>query len=121
MYALYIANGALFHPAAPSPFPARIVANFQTIRAKRGKNKLFFGGGWCFLGNLGDKKGQKLRYILISWLLGCCFHPLLWWRWSCPLGAGGQAFGVGPSFRGVFRPFLPAFCPLASLASDALA
>ena len=31
-------------------------------------------------------------------------------RWSCPLGAGLQAFGVCPRFRGVFRPFCPLSC-----------
>ena len=32
---------------------------------------------------------------------------------ACPLVAGGRAFGLVRSSWGVFRPFVPAFCPLS--------
>lgn len=63
---------------------------------------------WCFLGKIGDRNHQKQRYIL---LLG-----LSWWRWWCPLGAGGQALGAVLSFCGVF----PAFRPLSRFALGVL-
>lgn len=85
LYALYIASGALFHPASRVPFP---LSSWQIFR-QSGQKLDFICSLWCFLGILGDRKRQNLRYILISGLSWCCFHPLLWWRWSCPLGAGG--------------------------------
>ena len=75
--------------------------------AKTGKSYILFGGAWCFLGNLGDKKGQNLRYILISRVAGCCFHPLLGWRWWCPLGAGGAGC------MGFCCPFVVCSVPLS--------
>ena len=47
-----------------SSFLPSIVANFQTIRAKRGKNKFLFGVLWCFLGIFGDRSGQNLNIFL---------------------------------------------------------
>ena len=50
-------------PRSPAFLPS-IVANFQTNRAKRGKNEFLFGVLWCFLGKIGDKKGQNLNIFL---------------------------------------------------------
>ena len=71
----------------PTPFPAFIVANFQTNRAKRGKSEFFFGGRLCFLGKIGDSNGQKPNIFLKC---GCK------WCMLCRL------FGVstGAGFRG---------------------
>ena len=33
-------------------------------QGKRGKSYIFFGVPWCFLGNLGDKKGQNPNIFL---------------------------------------------------------
>ena len=58
-------------------------------------------------------KTAKVKYILGLGLSWCCFHPLLWWRWWCPLGAGGALllplFGCVPSL--LSPPFVrfPAF------------
>ena len=106
LYALHISNRLLLS----SLFPALIVSNVQTNRAKRGKNEFFFGVLWCFLGIFGDKEGQKPNIFLKVregerleiWSLAC-FHRVHWcrlsrhqdlpnvWRWS-----SGR----------VFRPFV---------------
>ena len=70
-----------------SPLPS-IVADFQTIRAKRGKNEFLFGGRWCFLGKIGDNRGRNLNIFLKSrkeggllrWSVACLL--------ACPLVAG---------------------------------
>lgn len=97
-------------------------AKAYRIRAKQGENEFLFGVLLSNLGKIGDRKRQKQRYILLSGLSWCCFHPLSWWRWWCPLGAGGQAFGVCPRSRGVFPPFSPLYCftLVVSLANMAL-
>lgn len=118
LYALYIANGALFHPTAPSPFPApsgQIFRQSGQIFGKKGQKLDFICSLWCFLGKIGDRKRQKQRYILLSGLSWCCFYPLLWWRWWCPLVAGGQGFEAsGPAIGWLWSSgrVFPAFCPL---------
>ena len=62
----------------------------------------------CFLGILRYQKRQKQRYILllgVVWLPVVALHLVRWW---CTQGAGASG--------GVFRPFLPAFCPLYCFA-----
>lgn len=66
-----------------------IVAYFQPEQGETWQKLYFICSLWCFLGNLGYRKGRKQRYILLLGVVWCCFHPLLWWRWWCPLGAGG--------------------------------
>ena len=55
-------------------------------------------------------KTAKVKYILGLGLPLCCFHPLLWWLWWCPLVAGGALllplFGCVPSLCPSFVPFL---------------
>ena len=61
------------------------MANFQTIRAKQGKNEFLFGVLWCFLGVFGDKKGRNTNIFLKvregkraeMWSLACLL--------ACPL------------------------------------
>ena len=48
LYALYMAKVAPFHPAAPSPFPALIDANFQSIGANF------------------QQKGAKMKFYLLG-------------------------------------------------------
>ena len=77
-------------PAPESCLPCSIVANFQTIGAKQGKNKFFFGVLWCFLGILGDRKGQNLNIFLKVmegkrlelWSAGCLSSCPLVQRWA---------------------------------------
>ena len=64
LYAPYIARAfvcSLLHniPA----FPAPIVANFQTIRAKRGKNEFFLAWLGVFSGFSETEKGKNLIYF----------------------------------------------------------
>ena len=94
--------------------------NRGKFSAKTGKNKLFFGVLWCFLGNLGDLKGQKQRIVLLLGFSWCCFHPLLWWRWWCPPVAGGQGSGPAGCWRWSSGGALPAFCPLCCFACGAM-
>lgn len=92
---------------------ARVLFLLQSgqIFGKKGQKWNFICLAWCFLGIFGDQKRQKWNIFLLSGLSWCCFHPLLWWRWWCPLVAGGQASRVCRCSCGVFRPFVPAFCP----------
>ena len=64
LYSKQSSFASCLHPAAPSPFPSSIVANFQSNRAKQGKNEFLFGGRWCFLGVLGDNKVQNTNIFL---------------------------------------------------------
>lgn len=126
MYALYIASGALFHPASRVPFllsSRQIFRQSGQIFSKKGQKLDFICSLWCFLGILGDNNGQNLNIFLKSrkegrvsrWSAACLL--------ACPLGAGGQGFEAsGPagcwrwSSGGVFRPF----CPLSRFACGAL-
>ena len=79
------------HSEGASVLPAFILSGRQ-FSFNRGKfsakvNK-FLGWFGVFSGFWEIKKGKNLRYILLSGLSWCCFHPLLWRRWWCPLGAG---------------------------------
>ena len=87
-----------------SPSPP-IVPDFQTIRAKRGKNEFLFGGRWCFLGKIGDNRGRNLNIFLKSRKEGGVLRWSLAGSLACPLVAGGRAlwgfrtcqtFGAGP-------------------------
>ena len=111
MYALHIAKG-LPSCLPSSSLSSSIDANFQTIRAKTGKNEFLFGAVWCFLGILGDKKVQNLNIFLK------CGEGERLERWSaacllaCPLGAGGA--GCSCYFADVSKngqnPLLPSLC-----------
>ena len=85
LYALYIANGALFHPAAPSPFPAPIVANFQQNRAK----VRFYLLALVFSRENRRPKTAKFKIYLIFGDCRASVVALSLGRWWCPLGAGG--------------------------------
>ena len=61
-YALHTANGAPFPPTAPSPFPAPIVPDFQTIGAKRGKSEFFLARFGVFSGKSETEGGEILIY-----------------------------------------------------------
>ena len=89
-----------------------IVANFQTNRAKQGKNEFLFGGRWCFLGILGDKKVQNLNIFLKcgkknGWRCGRL--PAFWRAHWVQRLAGLRGFGAAGCWRlssgGAFRPF----------------
>ena len=100
-------------PAAFLPF---IVANFQTIRAKRGKSEFFFGVLWCFLGIFGDQRGQNLRYILVLRVAGASCVALHLGRWWCPLGAGGRAFEASGPAGGCSGPLVACSVALSALS-----
>ena len=92
-------------------------------RAKQGKNKFLFGGRWCFLGKIGDKKGRNLNIFLKS---------------GCKVGAGcGSAcllFGVStgpevgrasrlqdlPEVALVLWLCVPCLCPLCCFVCGVL-
>ena len=90
LYALHIANDFLCSRLLPESSGCPIVSNFQTIRAKRGKNEFFFGVLWCFLGILGDNKGQNLNIFLKvkegkqlgRWSAACLSSCPLVQRWA---------------------------------------
>ena len=113
-----------FAPCLPeSSFLPSIVANFQPIRAKRGKNEFLFGGRWCFLGKIGDKKGRNLNIFLKSRKENRCGGGRLPAFWRAHWSRGGRGFEAsGPagcwlwSSGGVF----PAFRPLSCFALGAL-
>ena len=88
--------------------------------AKQGKSEFFFGVLWCFLGKIGDQKGQNTN-IFLKYGAGVSCRVLLWW-W-CPLvayvpdsGPAGPVIGRLWSSCGVFH----AFCPLVCFACGAL-
>lgn len=56
-------KGASIRPACLPSLRSSIFSLSGQIFSKKGKNKLFFGGAWCFLGILGDQKGQNLIYF----------------------------------------------------------
>ena len=82
----------------------RIILIKQTIFQK------IFGALWCFLGILGDKKGQKPNIFLKvgaareAHLVGCwlCLPDVWRVHW---LQVSGSLWLI-PSFRGVFPPFV---------------
>ena len=63
LYAPWLLPGC--SPAAPRLLlSSSIDANFQTIGAKKGQKLDFICLLWCFVGNLGDKKGQNPNIFL---------------------------------------------------------
>ena len=115
MPSLHMAKGLPFC-LPESPFLPSIVANFQTIRAKQGKNKFLFDVLLCFLGIFGDNKGRNLNIFLKSRREGGVL------RWSaacllaCPLGYDCRLFGAsGPSrvLAVILWSCVPSFCPLS--------
>ena len=95
------------------------MANFQTIRAKRGQNKFFFGEPWCFVGILGDRKGRKVKIYLKG-------VANKWGSWSalvrsevCPLGrAVGAALAILLMLAKMDK--IPSLRPFAAFALGAL-
>ena len=75
-------------PFCPLVFPFPAYHQGKTT-PKSGKNYILFGVLWCFLGKIGDRKGQKQRYILLLGVAGASVVALSLGRW-CPLGAGGR-------------------------------
>ena len=65
-------------------------------------------------------KTAKFKIYLIFEGCRASVVALLACRLACPLGAGGQGAGLVLSSCGVFRPFLPAFCPLCCFACGGL-
>ena len=68
-----------------------------------------------FSRDFGRPKRAKVNIYLGFVAFGASVVALLLWRWWCPLGAGGQGFEGLRLSPGVFRAFLPAFCPLCRL------
>ena len=108
LYALHIAAASLC-PCLSSSLPCSNRVRFSDKTGKNGQKLIFICLLWCFLGKIGDRNGQKQKFVLLSWLSWCSFHPLLWWRWSCPLGAGGAGC------KGFRCPAVcvPSLCPLS--------
>ena len=122
-----------FAPCLPclpeSSFLPSIVANFQTIRAKQGKNEFLFDVLWCFLGIFGDNKRQNLNIFLKSrkenrcggGRLACLLACPLVQRWAGFRDSGPAGGWLWPS-GGVFPDFRPPSCLVlgALLANMAL-
>ena len=108
------------------PFPLSFLPSSMQIFRQSGQifgkkeQKLdFICSAWCFLGKIGDQKGQKLRYILISrgaglplWLSICGGGRVHWCMLAGPFRDSGPAgFGSGPL---VVCPFLSSALSLCS-------
>ena len=88
-YALRTSSGLLLS----SPFPAFIVANFQTTRAnfqQKGAKVNFFLPAFVFSRDFRRPKGAKFKIYLIFEDCGASVVALTLWRWWCPLVAGGR-------------------------------
>ena len=115
LYALYIANGAQFHPAFRVPF---LLPSWQIFRqsgqifGKKGQKLDFICLALCFLGIFGDKKGQNLNIFLKC---GCkvgagCGSACL--PFVGPLVAGGRTFRTCRRWLWSSGRAFPPFCPL---------
>ena len=85
----YIAKGFRLFPASRVPQHSKRAKGCQ-IRAKRGENELFFGVLWCFLGVLGDHKGQNTNIFLKTREENGLKCGRLACLLACPLEAGGR-------------------------------
>ena len=108
-YALHIAKVALFHPTIPSPFPAPIVADFQTIGAKRGKSEFFLARFGVFSGKSETEKGKNKNLFYFWGFRGAAFILFC--------GGGGRVHRVqvvqGARASGVLWCVFRCFCSLS--------
>ena len=65
---------------------------FSDKQGKRGKNEFLFGGRWCFLGKIGDKKGRNLNIFLKSRKENRCGGGRLACLLACPLAQRWAGF-----------------------------
>ena len=110
LYARYISSRLSFAPAS-GLLRHSTRSKGHRIRAKSGKSEFFFGVPWCFLGKIGDQKGQNLN-IFLKCGAGVSCRVLLWWwcfivstvcRWSALVA------------RPAFVPCSPPFVRLSAL------
>ena len=92
------------------------MANFQTIRAKRGKNEFLFDVLLCFLGIFGDQSGQNPNIFLKARKENRCGGGRLACLLACPLVAGGRGFEASGPARGCSGPLVVCSLLLSALS-----
>ena len=81
---------------------------------------MIFWGCLVFSRDFGRPKRAKFKIYLIFEDCRASVVALSLGRWWCPLVQAVQGAGASGVQRCVFRPFIPAFCPLSCLAPAAL-
>lgn len=103
-------------PGCPGCPGCSLLPSWQIFRqsgqifGKKWQKLTFICLAWCFLGKIGDNKGQKSNIFWKVDTMRVLGGALLVCLLACPLVAGGRLSGVVLCFRAVFPPFCPLCC-----------